>query len=290
MPPLQSTHMVLLAEEDPPECLDGKTGTAPNYATDLVYFEHKSFLESSLCTILDLYPPGLQFKAEERAKNGYGSLVMPSMEFVDSQEIFRCCSSGMLNNCSVHFRRATRANLLKNTNLVMTLTVLRNIQKFTKPFSRKLSLLTGLWHGWPSTIPLKCCRPFPLPPRPCLQWKTHTPPTLSTALPSSCWLSAPWILLLNVLHSLTTFPISLPLGKAHNPSLSLTVYEKSVQSTGRLTFRLFIYVCLIYPAVSVFLFQFLHNASLTPWEIYSIHRDALSLPSSSRDVPFPRKS
>lgn len=147
MPPLQSTHMVLLAEEDPPECLDGKTGTAPNYATDLVYFEHKSFLESSLCTILDLYPPGLQFQAEERAKNGYGSLVMPSMEFVDSQEIFRCCSSGMLNNCSVHFRRATRANLLKNTNLVMTLTVLRNIQQFTKPFSRKLSLLTGLWHG-----------------------------------------------------------------------------------------------------------------------------------------------
>ena len=42
------------------------------------------------------------------------------------------------------------------SNFHVHLTVLRNIQQFTKPLSRKLSLFTGLWHAWPSTIPLRC--------------------------------------------------------------------------------------------------------------------------------------
>ena len=45
----------------------------------------------------------------------------------------------MLNHYSVQLSQGHQSQPSKNTNLIMTLTVLRNIQQFTKPFSRRLS-------------------------------------------------------------------------------------------------------------------------------------------------------
>lgn len=142
----------------------------------------------------------------------------------------------------------------------MTLIVLRSIQQFTKLFSRKLIPLWAL--VWISLHhPLRYYNPF-LPPSLSLLLlgQVDTPPTLSAALPSSCWLHASFMLSLDVLYSLTTFPISLLPGKVNNSSLwSHRSQANSLWGTPHTRLQLFIEICLLTHVVLVFLLQFQHN-------------------------------
>ena len=195
----------------------------------------------------------------------------------------------MLNHCSVQLSQGHQSQPSKNTNLIMTLIVLRSIQQFTKLFSRKLIPLWAL--VWISLHhPLRYYNPF-LPPSLSLLLlgQVDTPPTLSAALPSSCWLHASFMLSLDVLYSLTTFPISLPLGKAHNPSLSPTDCTRNLYK-ALVTLRLD-YLSMSVSFILLYLSFCFNSWTMHAWHRrYSIPRDSLSLPSSSRDVPFSRKS
>ena len=170
----------------------------------------------------------------------------------------------------------------------MTLIVLRSIQQFTKLFNRKLLPLWAL--VWISLHhPLRYYNPFPPPSLSLLHWGRSTLLPLSQlpCLPPADFMH-PLCSPLTFLYSLTTFPISLPLGKAHNPSLSPTDCTRNL-------YKALVTLHLDYLSMSVSFILLYLSFCFNSWTMhawhrrYSIPRDSLSLPSSSLDVPFSRK-